>query len=316
MNSFQYSSDNKRYHTFSYATKKRYGQKVFKVGLNAGFTCPNRDGSKAIGGCDFCNALGSGDFQGKTQETLVDQYQNGLLIQRKKWPNGLGIAYFQAFTNTYAPLAQLKELYEPFFNDESVVAVAIATRMDCLDEAIITYLESMSSIKDVYLELGLQSIHAQSLEQMNRQEDFESFKQAYQRLLHSPLKVILHLLNGYPGENKDMMIQSAKAVGQLKPWGVKLHMLNVLKDSRLGLRYLAHPFPLLSEVEYVDIVIEQLRVLPPEVVILRLTGDGDEDELIAPLWIKNKIQVLNDIDKKMAQLNIVQGDHFLNGTHQ
>jgi len=308
MTSFLYSNDNKRYHTFSYATKKRYGHKVFKVGLNAGLSCPNRDGSKGLGGCDFCNAIGSGDFQGNTQAHLLDQYQKGLEIQRNKWPRGLGIAYFQAFTNTYAPLEKLKELYEPFFRDDSVIALSIATRMDCLDESILNYLESMCAIKDVYVELGLQTIHTQSLENMNRQEDFASFKKGYQRLLHSPLKVIIHLLNGYPGETTDMMIQSAQAVGQLHPWGIKLHMLNVLKDARLGLRYLAHPFPLLSQDSYVELVVEQLRVLPPEVVILRLTGDGDEEELIEPQWIKNKIQVLNDIDKRMAKLDVTQGD--------
>lgn len=310
MNRFPFSNDNKRYHTFSYDTKQRYRSKVFKVGLNAGFTCPNRDGSKGLGGCHFCNAIGSGDFQGNTTDSLLDQFAQGVKIQTRKWPNGKAIAYFQAFTNTYAPLETLKTLYEPFIHHPDVIALSIATRMDCLDEAKIAYLESLTAFKDVFLELGLQSIHEPTSQLMNRQESWSEFKQGYERLKDSPLKTIIHLLDGYPNESTDMMIQSAQAVGALLPYGIKIHMLNVLKDSALGLSYQVNPFPLLTQEAYVDLVVEQLAHIPPSVVILRLTGDGMEEDLLAPLWIKNKIEVLNAIDKKMARDDRMQGDRL------
>lgn len=310
MNPFPYSSDNKRYQTFSYATKKHYGTKVFKVGLNAGFTCPNRDGRVGYGGCSFCNALGSGDFQGNTQADLMSQFESGCAIQRRKWPHAKAIAYFQAFTNTYAPLEKLKELYEPFIKHPDVIALAIATRIDCLDEEIISYLESLTKIKDIYLELGLQSIHDASAQRMNRGYTWEQFKAGYARLLNSPLKVIVHLLNGYPGESEAMMIQSAKEVGKLRPYGVKIHMLNVLRHSSLGQEYLKEPFDIMDKDQYIQCVIRQLEVLPQETVILRLTGDGDPEDLLAPLWVKDKIRVLNDIDKRMAQENTTQGNRY------
>lgn len=308
MNSFKYSNDNKRYHSFNYATKNRYGHKVAKVGLNADFTCPNRDGKVAYGGCRFCNAIGSGDFQGNTKDNLLEQFYKGLTIQRQKWPNAKAIAYFQAYTNTYAPLSYLKEIYEPFIHNDEVIALAIATRIDCLDEAIISYLESLTVFKDVYLELGLQSTHDDIAKDMNRGYTYQDFLNGYKRLENSPLKIVIHLMNGYPNETLDMMKENAYRIGQLKPYGIKLHMLNVLDDSALGKQYLKEPFNVLSDAEYVNLIVEQLGLIPAEVVILRLTGDYDKDHLLAPQWILNKTQVLNDIDKKMAQDNRFQGD--------
>lgn len=308
MNSFKYSSDNKRYHSFSYDTKNRYQEKVFKVGLNANFTCPNRDGLKGYGGCRFCNALGSGDFQGNTKDDLLQQFQKGIDIQKKKWPNAKAIAYFQAYTNTYAPLSTLKELYEPFIHHPDAIALAIATRIDCLDEEIITYLESLTRFKDVYLELGLQTTHDEIAQSMNRGYSYNDFLKGYERLKDSPLKVVVHLMNGYPQESIDMMIENATKVGQLKPYGIKLHMLNILDDSALGKDYLKQPFDVLTQEEYVNLIVEQLAHIPPEVVILRLTGDYEKEHLIEPKWILNKTQVLNDIDKLMAKNNCYQGD--------
>lgn len=310
MNSFPYSNDNKRYHSFSYDSQKQFHQKVFKVGLNADFTCPNRDGNKGIGGCLFCNALGSGDFQGNTQVDLLSQFERGIEIQKKKWPQAKAIAYFQSFSNTYAPLNHLKELFEPFIHHPDALALSIATRIDCLDEEIITYLESLAQFKPIYLELGLQSIHDESALNMNRGYLFDEFLSGYKRLAHSPLKVVIHLMNGYPNETKEMMIETAQRVGELSPYGVKLHMLNVLDDSALGQQYLKTPFTLLNASDYIEIIVEQLAVLPPEVVILRLTGDYDKQHLLAPQWILNKTQVLNDIDKLMAKDNRYQGDRL------
>ncbi len=308
MNSFIYSNDNKRYHTFNYETRQHYNTKVFKVGLNAGFTCPNRDGKCGFGGCSFCNDIGSGDFQGDTHLDLMAQFEHGIQIQQKKWPNAKAIAYFQAFTNTYAPLVQLKKLYDPFIHHPDAIALAIATRVDCLDESIITYLDSLTSIKDVYLELGLQTIHDESAQHMNRGYDYALFKDVFMRLKKTNLKLIVHVMNGYPTESVEQMIETIKVVGQLRPYGIKIHMLNVLKNSNLGMQYTLKPFKLLSLEEYIDCVVTQLRYIPKEVSILRLTGDYSHEDLIEPVWIKNKIMVLNGIDKKMALLNITQGD--------
>ena len=308
MNSFNYSNDNKRYHTFSYDTKNRYGEKVAKIGLNADFTCPNRDGKVAYGGCRFCNALGSGDFQGNTKENLLDQFNKGIEIQRKKWPNARAIAYFQAYTNTYDPLDHLKKLYDPLIFNDDAIALSIATRIDCLDEEIISYLESLTKYKDIYLELGLQTTHDAIAEAMNRGYSYDAFLKGYKRLKNSPLKIVVHLMNGYPNETIDMMKENAYRIGQLKPYGIKLHMLNVLDDSALGKDYLKNPFSVLSEEDYVELIVEQLSLIPEEVVILRLTGDYDKEHLLEPKWILNKTQVLNDIDKLMAKNNRFQGD--------
>ncbi len=308
MSRFIYSSDNKRYHTFSYASKQHHQTKVVKVGLNAGFTCPNRDGRCGVGGCDFCNAIGSGDFQGVTTHDLITQYEQGLALQRRKWPQAAGIAYFQAFTNTYAPLEKLKKLYDPFIERDDVIALAIATRIDCLDEDIIQYLETLQTHKDIYLELGLQSIHDTSAQAMNRGHTFQDFLTVFKRLKQTKLKLVVHILNGYPSESIDMMVETAKVVGQLRPYGIKIHMLNVLSDSALGQRYLKEPFAMMDFETYLHLVIQQLRHIPPEIVIFRLSADSKEDTLLAPQWVRKKIALLNEIDKTMAKLDVVQGD--------
>ena len=308
MNTFIYSNDNKRYHTFNYASRKRYNTKVFKVGLNAGFTCPNRDGKCGYGGCTFCNDIGSGDFQGNKTLNLMDHFNKVVKIQQKKWPDAKAIAYFQAFTNTYAPEEELKQLYDPFIHHPDVIALSIATRVDCLDDSIIDYLDSLTKIKDVYLELGLQTIHDETAKHMNRGYDYALFKDIFKKLKNTNLMIIVHVMNGYPTETVEQMIETVKEVGQLRPYGIKIHMLNVLKNSNLGLQYYKKPFKLLSLEEYIDCVITQLRYIPQDVTILRLTGDYSHEDLIEPQWIKNKIMVLNGIDKKMAELNITQGD--------
>ena len=191
MDKFPYSDDNKRYHTFNYETRKHYGFKVFKVGLNAGFTCPNRDGRVAFGGCSFCNELGSGDFQGKTSLDLIEQFNRGCMIQKKKWPEAKAIAYFQAFTNTYAPLDTLKKLYAPFMHHPEVVALAIATRVDCLDDTIINYLNELTEFKEIYLELGLQSMHDETALHMNRGYDFAHFEAVFKQLKQTDRKSVV-----------------------------------------------------------------------------------------------------------------------------
>lgn len=308
MNPFPYSADNKRYHTFNYDLRMRYGSKVYRVPLNTNLSCPNRDGTCGLGGCSFCNEKGSGEFAGNPKDDLMKQYDQGKAMMRRKWPDARPIAYFQAFTNTYAPLETLKTFFEPFIEMEEVLALAIATRADCLSDETIAYLDSLCDKKDIYLELGLQSIHDVTAKAMNRGHDYQTFLDTYQKLQSTRLKTVIHIMNGYPSEGRSMMVETAKAVGDLMPYGIKIHMLNVLDHTALGAAYQLKPFKLLDQEEYEELVIHQLQLISPEVVIMRLTGDGDANDVLAPEWVKNKVSVLNGIDKKMARRNLAQGD--------
>ena len=306
-NPFPYSLDNKRYHTWNYYLRQKYHTKVFKVALNANFTCPNRDGTCGIGGCTFCSSLGSGDTAGDVTLSLENQYQQILKIMKRKWPDGKPIAYFQAYTNTYAPLDTLKACYEPFIKKEEVLGIAIATRADCLEDEKIEYLASLATQKEIWIELGLQSIHDETMEKLNRGHDFQTFLDCIEKLKKTPLKVCAHIMNSLPGENADMMIETAKELGKLDIDAIKIHMLHVLKQTKMGEDYLKKPFTLLSLSEYVDICIKQLEWLPAPIVIQRLTGDPVKADLIAPEWVLNKTNVLNCIDKEMAKRNTWQG---------
>lgn len=306
-NPFPYSDDNKRYHTWNYYLKQHFQQKVFKVALNAAFSCPNRDGTCGIGGCTFCSSLGSGDCAGDIHDDLAKQFEEGLLIMRKKWPQGAAMAYFQAYTNTYAPLDTLKKTFDPFLKRKDVVALAIATRADCLSDETMSYLDEASKTKEIWIELGLQSIHDGTAKQINRGHNFECFKETVMRLAKTNCKICVHLMNSLPNETNEMMIETAKVVGQLPIHAVKIHMLHLLIDTQMGNDYLKQPFPLLSKEEYVDLVVEQLKVLPPQIIIQRLTGDGVAEELIAPEWTRRKIVVLNEIDKALVSQNTIQG---------
>ena len=305
-NPFIYSNDNKRYHTFNYYLKNTYHEKVFKVPLDGGFTCPNRDGSKATGGCTFCSALGSGDSI-IHHEDIMTQYEEGVKLLRKKWPHGKGMAYFQAYTNTYGPLEKLKELFEPFVQREDVVAVCIATRADCLNDENIAYLDSLTSYKDIWVEVGLQTIHDETAQRINRAHDFACFLKAIDKLSKTNCKICVHIINGLPYETKDMMIETIQTIASLPIHAVKIHMLHLLKNTVMANEYEKKPFHILTLEEYVEIVCEQLTYLPKEIIIERLTGDGIASELIAPLWTIKKVCVLNEIDKYMACNNIYQG---------
>ena len=309
MKSKPFSLANERYTTFNADLRRRFGEKVLRIPLNTGLSCPNRDGTCGIGGCRFCNAQGSGEFAGNPLDDLLTQYTQGKAMMQRKWPECTKtIAYFQAYTNTYAPLATLKGFFEPFMHMEEVVALAIATRVDALDEAIITYLETLNQRKPIFLELGLQSIHDSTAHHMNRGHTTAQFFGMMERLKQTQLRVVIHVMNGYPTETKAMMIETIQAVARLHPYGVKIHMLNVLKATKLGQDYLHKPFDLMDQNEYENLVIHQLQLLPPDIVILRLTGDGEDGEVLAPDWVSNKTSILNGIDKKMARWDIYQGD--------
>ena len=310
MNKFKYSDDNKRYHTFNYYLRHTYGAKVFKVSLNTNLGCPNRDGTCGFGGCTFCSSLGSGDMAGNIKDDLNTQFNEQLKIIRNKWPKGLPMAYFQAYSNTYAPLNKLKEIFEPFANRDDIIALAIATRPDCLEEETILYLESLCDKKDIWIELGLQTIHENTSKMINRGHDLDCFLKAVDRLKNTRMKVCVHLMNGLPYETDEMMIESAKLVGSLPIDALKIHMLHIIKNTKMGKDYLINPFHLLTKDEYIDIVVRQLEYINEEIVIERVTGDPIKENLIGPEWTTNKTIVMNDIDKLMVKRDTYQGIKF------
>lgn len=309
-NNFKYSFNEKRYHTFNYYLKSKYNCKVAKVILDAGFTCPNRDGKKGFGGCIYCSDLGSGDSNVDLGNSLLKQYESNKKVMNQKWPNDLYIPYFQSFSNTYGPLTKIKEMLEPFIHMDEVCEISIATRCDCLPDETIEYLDSLTSIKPIWLELGLQTSNDETGRFINRQYDFADFKDALQRLSKTNIKVCVHVLNGLPHESKEDMIQTIKNIKDLKFDAIKIHMLHIIKNTTLANIYEKQPFELLGRDDYIDLVVKQLELLKPEVIIERLTGDPIKENLIAPDWILNKTTILNDIDKLMRKLDTYQGSKY------
>lgn len=272
-----------------------------KIPLNAGFTCPNRDGTKGIGGCSFCSSMGSGDSVLAFHEDLQQQYALGLERVRRKWPDAGGIPYFQSYSNTYAPLEKLQALYLPFLQDPQVSQIAIATRPDCLEEAFVQWLSENSNGKTIWIELGLQSVRDETMDALNRGHSSREVFEAVRLCRKYGLKTCLHLINGLPQETREMMVESARAAGASGADALKIHMLHLLKDTRLAAEYALHPFHLLTLEEYVSIVCDQLEVLPAQMIIERVTGDGLAEDLIAPLWTKKKTIVANEIDKELLR---------------
>lgn len=308
MNTFKYTLDNKRYHTYNYFLKNKYQQKVAKVSLNAHFTCPNRDGTRGFGGCIFCSSSGSGDFAGHVKDHLYKQFEDISQVMSKKWPQCKYIAYFQANTNTYGTIEKLKNTFEPFINYPNVVGIAIATRPDCLSDEIVDYLYELSLKTDLYIELGLQTIHDSTASFINRGHDYQTFVEGLNKLRSKNLEVCVHIINGLPYETREMMIETARVVGQLDIQALKIHSLFILKNTKLNDIYQKEKFPILSREEYIDLVCEQLRYIDEKIVIERLTGDAPINDLVEPKWSIKKVTILNDIDKLMKDRNIYQGD--------
>ena len=304
---FQYSLDNKRYHTLNYHYKEKYHDKVIKVSLNAGFTCPNIDGKVGYGGCIYCSKSGSGDFGGDITKSLSEQFDEIKETLSKKWPSGKYIAYFQAHTNTYAPLSILKEKYESVLKKENVIGIAIATRPDAIEDEVLDYLEELNKNTDVTVELGLQTIHEDTAKLINRCHSLNQFEEMVKKLRKRNIEVVVHIINGLPYETKEMMIETVKYLNHLDINGIKIHMLNIVKDTPLATLYQEKKFKVLSKEEYIDIVIQQLEYLRPEIVIHRITSDPDPKNLIEPAWLIKKFCVLNDIDKEMKKRNTYQG---------
>ena len=308
MNRFEFSDDNKRYHTYNYYLKHRFGQKVFKVPLNVDLGCPNRDGTKGVGGCIFCSAKMSGDFAGNPWDDIETQFNQIRAKMHNKWQEGLYIPYFQAGSNTYSDVETLKRMYETALSFENVVGLSIATRADCITEEISDLLQDISKRTYLTVELGLQSVHDETARLCNRCHSYEDFLKGFEMLKSRGINVCVHIINGLPFESREMMIETAETVGRLGIHSIKIHLLHILKGTRLGEMYENGEFEALEMEDYVDIVCEQLERLPEDVIIQRVTGDGAKDDLIAPLWSLKKFCVMNEIDKKMARENLCQGD--------
>ena len=304
---FKNTLDNKRYYTLNYYYKKKYGSKVFKVSLNGGFTCPNKDGTVGTRGCIFCSRLGSGDFAGDLKLDLVKQFNEVKNIMLKKWPQAKYIGYFQANTNTYASVEELKEKYEPILKLDNVVGLNIATRSDAISDEVLYYLTELNNRCDLVVELGLQSIHDETLKFINRGHTLKNFEECFKKLKKRGIKVVVHIINGLPNETKDMMIKTAKYLNTLGIDGIKIHMLHIIKNTDLANYYNKEKFHVLTKDEYIDIVINQLEYLNEDIVINRITGDPVKEDLIEPSWLLKKFCVLNDIDKEMVRRNTYQG---------
>ena len=303
-----YINNQHRYYTLDYYYKSKYDSKVFKVALNGNFTCPNRDGKISNHGCIFCSESGSGDFAGDKELPLKDQFEQVKAILLKKWPKAKYIPYFQANTNTYGPISKLKTLFnEAVTLDEDIVSISIATRPDCLSNETIEYLNELNQIKPVTIELGLQTIHDSTAKVINRGYNLSVFEDAVKRLNKYDIEIVVHIINGLPFENKEMMLETVKYLNTLNIHGIKIHSLFILKNTKLAEMFLNNEFDILSMDEYIDITVEQLALIRDDIVIHRINGDAPRDLLIEPIWSLKKLVVMNEIDKKMKERNYYQG---------
>ncbi|HOI85920.1 MAG TPA: TIGR01212 family radical SAM protein [Acholeplasmataceae bacterium] len=300
----------KHYNTLHNYYLKTYQKKVFKIALNGGFTCPNIDGTVATGGCTFCSYMGSGDFAGNKLEPLSIQFEKIKKMMHQKWEEGLYVVYFQANTNTHAPLERLKSLYEEAITlDPNIVMLSIGTRPDVLPDDVVEYLGDLNTRIPVQIELGLQTIHQTTSELINRAHDLACFDDAVKRLRKHKIDVVVHIINGLPFETKEMMIETVKHLNTLDIQGIKIHMLHLMEKTKMGYQYKKNPWKLMTLEEYVDVTVEQIGWLRKDIIIHRLTGDAPSSMLIAPDWTKKKFVVTNEIDKKMRRMNLWQGDY-------
>ncbi|MBQ7783175.1 MAG: TIGR01212 family radical SAM protein [Oscillospiraceae bacterium] len=308
-NPFPFSDTNKRYHTQSYYLKQRFGCKVMKISLNCGFTCPNIDGTKGVGGCTYCSA-GSGEFAGQPWQTVTEQFRQIKEQMNKKWSEGLYIPYFQANTNTYAPVERVRSLTEEALGQKNVVGISISTRPDCVSEEMADYLGELAQRTYLTVELGLQTVHDKTAEIINRCHSYSDFLRCYEMLRKRNINVCVHLINGLPGEDFEMMMKSAYEMSKLELHSIKLHLLHILKETVMAEQYSRGEIIPMTLEEYRDIICAQLEILPPELIIQRVTGDGGRDSLLAPMWSLKKFTVMNEIDKKLAADNSWQGKKY------
>lgn len=302
---------NKPYNSLNEYLLNKYHKKVAKIALNGNFTCPNKDGKKGFGGCSFCSKLGSGDFAGNKNDEIEIQFKKIKAIMEKKWKDSLYIPYLQANSNTYAPLEKLKELYEKCINlDEKVVGLDIATRPDCLNDEIINYLGELNKKIDITVELGLQSANEKTGAFVNRCLTNNEFIDAVNKLKNKNINVVAHIINGLPNETAEDMLNTIDFLNKLPIDGIKLHMLLILKDTKMEKDYEIEKFHILTLEEYVDIVVKQICMLRPDIIIHRLSADGNVSDLIEPKWTIKKLVVMNEIDKKLRKNSLYQGINY------
>lgn len=303
-----YFTKDKPYNSLHEYYIKEYGKKVAKISLNCGFTCPNRDGKKGYGGCTYCSKELSGDFAGDKNKSLKEQFDDIKKIMENKWPDTLYMPYFQAGSNTYAPVDYLKKIFEESLTfDKNIVGISIATRGDCINKKIADYLGELNKTTHVQVELGLQSANEKTSDIINRKMTNEELVIAIELLRKHNIEVVLHIINGLPGEDINDMLNTIDFINNLDIQGIKIHSLLVLEDTILADQYKKNPFKILTLDEYVDITVKQICRLRPDIIIHRLAADGNPKDLIEPKWTIKKMVVMNEIDKKLRKDGLYQG---------
>ncbi|EOT40403.1 TIGR01212 family radical SAM protein [Enterococcus columbae] len=307
---FKYAeAKNKRYHSWNYALRQQFGEKIFKVPIDGGFDCPNRDGTVAHGGCTFCSVSGSGDMIVAPEDPLPIQFKKEIDMMHQKWPTvDQYIVYFQNFTNTHAPLAVIKERFEQVVNLPGVVGLSIGTRPDCLPDEVVEYLAELNERLYLWVELGLQTTYEQTSDLINRAHSYQTYLEGVAKLRKHHIRVCTHLINGLPGETYEMMMENVKrTILDSDIQGIKLHLLHLMRNTRMLRDYHEGRLRLLGFDEYVKIICDQLELIPQEIIIHRLTGDAPFDSIVGPMWSLKKWEVLNAIDQEMLRRNSYQG---------
>lgn len=299
----------KPYNSINLYLREKFGEKVFKISLDGGFTCPNRDGTAGFGGCIFCSERGSGDFTGKN-ENLVEQFYEVKGMMNEKWKNGKYIAYFQAYTSTYGPIKELRRKYYSVLELEDVVGIAIATRPDCLGEEVLELLDEINRKTFLWVELGLQTIKDETGVLINRGYDFGTYIKAINALKKINVEVVTHVILGLPGESKEDMLNTVELIANTGTMGIKLHLLHLMKNTRMVKLYEEGKLSFLSQEEYVNLIVDAIEKLPENMVIHRLTGDSPRKTLIEPMWSLKKWEVLNAIDNCFRNRDTWQGKYF------
>ena len=300
----------KRYHSLNYFLRNKFGEKIYKISLDGGFTCPNRDGKVAKGGCTFCSARGSGDYAGSRILSISEQFEDRKVMMEKKWKDGKYIAYFQAYTNTYAPVEELRRKYDEALAQKNVVALSIATRPDCLDKDVLDYLEELNKKTYLWVELGLQTINDNTARNFNRGYDLEVFDKSIKELQKRGIEVVVHTIFGLPGETKEDMLKTVDYVAHSGSQGVKFHLLHLMKGTKMVEQNESGELKLLWKEDYIDLICKGIAMIPEEMVVHRLTGDAPRASLIGPMWSLKKWEVLNDIDIALVDIDIWQGKDF------
>lgn len=310
MNPFPYAEDkNKRYHSWNFALRQEFGEKIFKVPIDAGFDCPNRDGTVAKGGCTFCSVSGSGDMIVAPEAPLPEQFEKEIAMMHKKWPQvDKYIVYFQNFTNTHAPAAVIRERFEQVLTLPGVVGISIGTRPDCLPADVVDYLAELNQRFYLWVELGLQTTFETTSNAINRAHDYQTYLDGVASLRKHNILVCTHLINGLPGETIEMMQENVRRTIQDSDiQGIKLHLLHLMRNTRMLRDYHEGRLQLMRRDTYVSLICDQLEMIPPEIIIHRLTGDAPWDSLVGPMWSLKKWEVLNEIDQEMLRRNSYQG---------